>query len=140
MQLLESGDGGQLVFFVDSNQLSVRVGVLGNVAGSFGQAKGLALGDRCDQAGVQATRQQNTVGHLGHQTLADGLLEAVADHLIVNRGRGDVGRVPPLGLEVAGHGVGARIIDVAGGESNDLVADGVQALELGGKVDGAGSR
>ena len=140
MQLLEGGDGRQLILVINANKFTVCVDVLGRVAGSFSHAEGLALGDRRDQAGVETARQQNTVGNLGHQTLADSLLEAVADYLVVNRGRGDVGRVPPLGLEVAGQGVGLGIIDVAGGEGNNVVTDGVQTLELRGKVDGAGSR
>ena len=140
VQLLESGDGRQVVLVVNTDKLRGLRGLGVGLVGSLLHAQSLALSNRCHQTRVKTTGQQNTVRDLSHQTLANRLLQSVTEHLIVDRGRGDVSRVPPLRLKVASHGVSLGVVDVAGRESNDVVADRVEGLELGGKVNSTGSR
>lgn len=137
VQLLEGGDGGQIVGVVNADQL-VELSALG--LGSLGgllHTQGFTLSDGGDQAGVETTGEQDTIGDLSHQTLANRLLERSADDLVVNRGGGNVGRVPPGRLEVASERAGLGVEDVARRESLDLVANRVERLQLGSEVNGS---
>ena len=61
----------------------------------------------------------------------------MAEQLVVNGGRGNVGRIPPLGLKVSGQGSSLGVVNVAGREGLDVVANRMQALQLRSEVDGA---
>lgn len=139
VQLLESGDSREIILLVNTDELGAINTRLSSSAGSLLHAESLALGDGSNQTGVQTTREQNTIGDLSHQTLANGLLQRVTEQLVVNRGRGNLSSIPPLRLVVTGQLVGLGVVDVTGRESNDVVANGVERLELGGEVDSAGS-
>lgn len=103
-----------------------------------------ATSDRSDERTVESTREEHTVGHLTHQALLDGVLERLPHELVVDLGGGDraVGLVTsvPGGLEVALRLAGRRVVNVTGGEGDDLVAFVVERLELGSEVDAAGVR
>ena len=144
VELGKVGEGVDVVVIVDTDEALASVGVLGreNVAvgleSLFSQSCHLTLGNSGSQTGVETTRQKNTKGNLGHETLSDSLLERMSEDLVVHGGIGHLGGVPPRGVEVASGLAGLGVIDVAGRESDNLVANGVQALQLGGEVNSAG--
>ena len=106
----------------------------------------LARRDGRNQAAVQTAAEQHAVRHLGHQPFPDGLLEGLAEELEVRRLRRDNRlravevAVPPARLEIARRGVISAVVDVAGREGDDLVAEVRECLELGREEGRAGAR
>ena len=142
VELGEVGDGRELVVLINADQpltalVVLRSGAVGSERGLL-QPEGLALGDGSDQAGVKTAGQEDTVGNFGHEPLPDRALKGFPEELEVKGRIGDLGGIPPGRVVVPGQLVRLRVVDVAGGERLDLVADGVQALELGGEVDSPG--
>lgn len=141
VELRQDRNSVESVVLVDASQLflAINEAVLLLLSGVGGlKSKSLSLSDRCNQARVETTREKNTIGDLGHQTLSDGSLELCSESLQVDRGGGDVGRLDqPLRGEVLGDLVCLGVVNMAGREGDDVVADRVQALELGSEEDGA---
>lgn len=161
VELREKRNGVEVVVFVNTRKLlRLRRGAVHNsrvegaTVGGRGvcaglpdllrvlalQSQSLALGDGSNERAIQTTREKDAVRDLSHQSLSYGALESLSQKLVVDRVGGDVGGLDqPLGVVVAGEGVGLAVVDVARREALNGVADGVEALQLRGEVDGAGS-
>ena len=116
------------------------VEVLGSVFGDavgLGQlleSQGLTLCDRSDKTRVKTAGEENTVRDLGHQPFPYSLFKGLAKTRQVQRGIRDPLLIPPRRLEVPRPLLCQAVVDVSRRESLDLVADGVQALELGSEI------
>lgn len=146
VELGKESDGRELVIIIDTDEtlaLVLSLGVNLLVVGSLllselPEAERLPLGNSSNQRRIKTTGKKDTVGNLSHQTFPDGLLKSLAENLEVERSLGALLLIPPRGLEVTGGLASQAVENMAGRESLDLVANGVEGLELGGEVDGAG--
>lgn len=142
VELGEVGHCREIVVVVDSDETLALVGVLlGDLAVldslSLSQSlhsQGFPLCNGGDERRVQTTGQEDTVRHLSHESLPDGLLQGLADGREVQRGLWDLGAIPPRRLEIPVGLASLGVVDVARREGSDLVADGVQALQLRGEI------
>ncbi|KAI6749184.1 hypothetical protein HG531_008131 [Fusarium graminearum] len=143
VELGKVGKSVEVVVIVNTNKTLTSVRVLDreNVAvglkSLFSESGHLTLGDGGSQTRIKTTGKKNTERHLSHESLSDGLLKSLSKDLVVDRGTGNLLGVPPRGVEVASGLASLGVVDMAGRESDDLVANAVQTLQLGGEVDGS---
>lgn len=145
VELGKEGHGRELALVIETNKTLALVQILRLLlSGAIGllckllQAQSFPLGNGSNKRRVQTAGKENTIRNLSHQPFPDRPLKGLAELLEVDRGLGDLLAIPPCGLKVPCPLASQAVEDVSGGESLDLVADGVEGLQLGSEVDSAG--